>query len=1062
MTEGNIQQTITGTEYAAVSATGDVYMYVIHNYREDDRSASIKSADISVEELELPSPYRGLSYFETKHAELFFGRNPQIDELKTATHNRNFIPILGASGSGKSSLVLAGLIPKLAEQKNWLFTYFRLGSNPDPFYVLAEALLPLYKSDRDDRTTALDLAQKLKENKLEIAKVFTSIQSLYPNHKLLLIADQFEQLYTAYNDETQHLFLDLLLSIIQPSDRESLSAVMVTTMRIDFLDKALAYPAFAEAFKQGDIKLGAMTRDKLEQVIEQPALKYEVAFQDGLVERILSDVYNKEDCLPLLEFALEELWNKRIKRLKKASLQKKQTDRQLTHEDYTEIGEVKGALATYADEVYNNLTPAQKEQLPKIFIQLINFSQFTKDRTDRRYVRRVAKKTELGEKGWQLVQILAEKRLVVTNRNADGEDTVEIIHETLIKQWLPIETWMNDNRDFGTWLERLRSAMSQWEKSDRDSGALLRGKPLADAEDWLQKHEEDLTNEREYIQLSLQLRDWEKAEKERQEREKLETQAALEAKEKETLILAAAKQQAEAQLTEAQQEKKYIITQAEQEKTQILTQAEQEKTQLIAQAEQEKTQIVTQAKLEKTQLIAQAEQEKTQIVTQAEEEKTQIVTEAQKEKKQIIRSGLSGLAVIVVVALTVVGAAWKGLTEAQKGTQLEQAGVNSLFQFKSGELSSLVSAMHSTQDLQKLIGNRNNPKDYPAVSPVLALQKILDDIHEQNYFEAGQGDVKGAVFLPDGKGFITAGEGKENKEDTLQMWSLAGKKEVSLKGHEGGLLSGVNAVSVGGTAQNPVIASVGEDGTVRLWNKSGQQIKQLVAEGKPNYDSFTAIAVTPDGQKIIAGKGNGTVYLWDNKSGKQLKTWVAHGKKVTAISFSKNGQTLATSGNDGLARIWTVTGNKLGELKHPQIKRILGVSLSPDGKFVATASDDNRARIWTVNGQEVRRLEGHQGWVTVVNFSPNGESIATGSDDGSVKLWNAKTGENIQNFRGHRGAILSASFSLDGKRLVSTGKDGFVRLWNLADRPLQGLELTGFKDDVNAIAFSPDGKTVVG
>jgi len=975
MTEGNIQQTISGTQYAAVSATGDVFMYVIYNYREDDRTASIKSADISVEELERPSPYRGLSYFETKHAELFFGRNSQIDELKNATQNRNFIPILGASGSGKSSLVLAGLIPKLAEQGNWLFTYFRLGSNPDPFYVLAEALLPLYRSD-DDRTTAIHLAQKLKDDKLEIANIFTSIKSRHPHHKLLLIADQFEQLYTSYNDETQHLFLDLLLSIIQPSNHESLSTVMVTTMRVDFLDKALSYPPFAEALKQGDIKLGSMTRDKLEQVIEQPALKYQVAFQDGLVERILSDVYNKEDCLPLLEFALEELWNKRIKRLKKASLQNKQIDRQITHEDYTEIGEVKGALATYADDVYNNLTPAQKEQLPKIFIQLVNFSQFTKDRTDRRYVRRVAKKTELGEKNWRLVQILAEKRLVVTNRNADDEDTVEIIHETLIKQWLLIETWMNDNRDFGTWLERLRAAMSQWEKSDRDSGALLRGKPLADAEDWLQKHKEDLTKEREYIQQSLELRDREKAEKERQEREKLETQVALEAKEKETLILATANQKA----------------------------------------------------------------------------------------KKKIRYGNVYLAVSMFLGAVFLGSAAIAINkqqEAQKGTQLEQAGVNALFQFKSGELSSLVSAMQSAQGLQNLIGNGRELKDYPAVSPVLAVQKILDDIHEQNYFEAGQGEVKGAVFRPGDKGLITAGEGKENKEDTLQMWNFAGKEEASLQGHEGGLLSGVNAVSVGGNAQNAVIASAGEDGTVRLWDKSGKEIKQLLAEGKPNYDSFTAIAVSPDGQKIIAGKGNGTVYLWD-KSGKQLKTWAAHENKVTAISFSKNGQTLATAGEDALARVWTITGNKLGELKHPQIKKMLGVSLSPDGQFVATASDDNRARIWTVNGQELRQLEGHQGWVTVVNFSPNGQSIATGSNDGIVKLWNAKTGEQIQNFRGHRGKVLTASFSTDGKRLVSAGGDGFVRLWNLADKPVQRLELTGFKDDVNAIAFSPDGKTIAG
>lgn len=809
MTEGNIQQTISGTQYAAVSATGDVHMYVIHNYREDDRTASIKSADISFEELERPSPYRGLSYFETQHAELFFGRNSQIDELKKSTQSRNFIPILGASGSGKSSLVLAGLIPKLAEQGNWLFTYFRLGSNPDPFYVLAEALLPLYRSD-DEQITAIHLAQKLKDNKLEIAKIFTSIQSLHPHHKLLLIADQFEQLYTSYNDETQHLFLDLLLSIIQPSNDESLSTVMVTTMRADFLDKALSYPPFAEALKQGDIKLGSMTRDKLEQVIEQPALKYKVTFQDGLVERILGDIYNKEDSLPLLEFALEELWNKRSKRLKKASLQKKQTDLQLTHEDYTAIGEVKGALATYADEVYNDLTPAQKEQVPKIFIRLVNFSQFTKDPTDRRCVRKIVKKNQLGEEGWRLVQILAEKRLVVTNRNADNEDTVEIIHETLIKQWSLIETWMNENRDFGTWLETLQAAMSQWEKSDRDSGALLRGKPLTDAEYWLQKHEEDLKNEREYIQQSLQLRDREKAEKERQEREKLETQAALQAKEKETLILSNANHKA----------------------------------------------------------------------------------------KQRIKVG----SIVLGASFCLAGFfSWSAFVffqkqqEAQKGTQLEQAGVNALFQFKSGELSSLVSAMQSTQDLQKLIGNRNNPKDYPAVSPILALQKILDDIHEKNYFEAGQGEVKSAVFLPGDKGLITAGEGKENKEDTLQMWNLAGKEKVSLVGHEGGLLSGVNAVSVGGNAQNPVIASAGEDGTVRLWDKSGKQIRQLLADGKPNYDSFTAIAVSLDGQKIIAGKGNGTVYLWD-KSGKQLKTWAAHGNKVTAISFSKNGQTLATAG----------------------------------------------------------------------------------------------------------------------------------------------------------------------
>ena len=978
MVEHSIQQIINGVQYAATSATGDAVIYIIYNYYDaNDRDLQVKPFVLPLDEIDNSSPYLGLSYFKSNDAQLFFGRGSQIKELEKATEVQNFIPILGASGSGKSSLVFAGLIPKLAEKGNWLFTYFRLGDNPDPFEAIAQALLPLYGAYEGD------LAKELKENKQKIAEVFTSIQDKHPEQQLLLFADQFEQLYASYDEENQHLFLDLLLNIIQPPSNESLPRVLVTTMRAEFLGKALSYQPFADPFKR-DIKLlSPMKPQELAEVIEKPAGERKVEFQEGLVSRILDHVSNDENCLPLLEFALDELWKKRTKRLEKAEQNKEQTERKLTYGDYKDIGEVKGAIEKYANNFYRDLTPADKEQVPKIFIQLVNFSQFTQDRADRLYVRRVTKKTEFREEDWRLVQVLADKRLVVTNRNADGEDTVEIIHEALIQEWRFLREWIDNDRTFLTWRHQLRIDIERWKSASNDDGALLRGKHLVIAEDWLQKRQEELTNEREYIEQSLVLREKEKAEKERQELEKLEAKAALDAKRKETLIL-----------TEA----------------------------------------------------------------------NQTLTDANQEAEQKIRYGNIYLAVSIVIGVVFLGSAAIAIhkqIEAQKGTQLEQAGVNALFQFKSGELSSLVSAMQITKDLQDLIGTGRDLKDYPAVSPVLALQKILDDIHEQNYFEAGQGDIKAAVFLPGSDRLITAGKGNPDKTKTLQIWNLAGKAEVPLVGHEGGLLGGVNAVSVGGDAKSPVIASAGEDGTVRLWDKSGKQIRQLVANGNKDNESFSAIAVSRDGQKIIAGQRNGKVYLWD-KSGKQLKTWVAHGSDVKAIAFSQDGQTLATAGDDGLARVWTITGSKLGELKHPQIKKMLGVSLSPDGKFVATASDDNRARIWTLTGQEVRRLEGHLGWVTVVNFSPDGQSVATGSDDGSVKLWNAKTGDKLQDFRGHRGAILSASFSLDGKRLVSTGKDGFVRLWNLVDRPSQQLELTGFKDDVNAIAFSPDGKTIAG
>ncbi|MCC3573341.1 MAG: PD40 domain-containing protein [Microcoleus sp. PH2017_40_RAT_O_B] len=900
-----------------------------------------------------------MSAFREEDKDVFFGRENFVQQLVDAVLEKPLVTVLGDSGSGKSSVVYAGLFPLLRKKGNWLIDSFRTGNeNKSPFFNLASVLIPRLESQMsyvDQKKEASKLAIELQTGSFQLSDVISDILQKNQCDRILLFADQFEELYTrCENQEEQHSFLNQILQAVNQSNNKF---HCVITLRADFLGKALSYRPFADALQNADLKLGPMNRAELKKVIEKPSQAKGVEIESGLTERILNAVEGKPGNLPLLEFALEKLW--------------KQPQGMFSIEAYEAIGGVENALAEDAEKAYNNLTEEEKQKAQQIFIQLIYPGEGIE------HTRRLATRAEVGEDNWNVVTTFANRRLIVTGiqeveKKSDSsfqspssefverEETVELIHEALIQKWERLQKWIDGDREFRTWQERMRVYMSPWIINKKDKGYILQGVPLTEAKTWRDDRENYLSpDEREYIDES-----WK----------------CFQDKEFEERIL-----------------------------------------------------------IEANETLADANR---------------------KAKLRIKIGTIIGLLVAVVFGSSA-KISFDKQQEAQKGTQLEQAGVNALFQFKSGELSSLVSAMQSTQDLQNLIGNRRDLKDYPAVSPVLAVQKILDDIHEQNYFEAGQGEVKGAVFLPGDKGFITAGEGKENKEDTLQMWNLAGKKEVSLKGHEGGFESGVNTVSVGGNAQNPVIASAGEDGTVRLWDKSGKQIKQLLANGKQNNESFSAIAVSPDGQKIIAGKGNGTVYLWD-KSGKQLKTWAAHGNKVTAISFSKNGQTLATAGNDGLARIWTITGNKLGELKHPQIKKMLGVSLSPDGQFVATASDDNRARIWTVNGQEVRRLEGHQGWVMVVNFSPDGKSVATGSDDGSVKLWNSKTGQQIQDFRGHRGVVLTASFSPDGKRLVSAGRDGFVRLWNLADKPLQRLELTGFKDDVNAIAFSPDGKTIAG
>ena len=506
-----IQQNLDGNENQAIgemkggTAIGKIVGNVIYNYyyREEVKTPiddTAESADVD----SLPCPYRGLFHFGPGDAEYFFGRESFVEELVRATQTRNFIPLLGASGSGKSSVVLAGLVPKLQQAGHWQFTHFRPGS--DPFYALAEALVPLYMSELDS-TDKIVQAEKLAEslkNGTPLSRIFSSIQRQHPNDRVLLIADQFEELYTLCTDETiRRNFLDRLLAGINaPADRIPFAPVLVATMRADFLGNALSYRPFADVLQNADLKLGPMNRAELTEVIEQPAQKLGVIFEAGLVERILTDVEEEPGILPLLEFALTELWQKR-------------SGKQLTHAAYEAIGEVKGALGRHADREYARFKDeADRERVRRIFIQLVRPGERAED------TRRIATKAELGEQNWPLVKQLADARLVVTSRNGADLETVEVVHEALIRNWGELRGWMDTDRVFRASQERLRGAMRQWEETQQDEGSLLRGAALAEAEEQLRKRPEELVAESGFIEWSLQERERiQQAETARQKRE---------------------------------------------------------------------------------------------------------------------------------------------------------------------------------------------------------------------------------------------------------------------------------------------------------------------------------------------------------------------------------------------------------------------------------------------------------------------------------------------------------------------------------------------------------------
>ncbi|WP_248277574.1 CHAT domain-containing protein [Brasilonema sp. UFV-L1] len=469
-------------------------------------------------------PYQGLAAFREEDAPYFYGREGVTQKLVVAVKQKHLVAVVGASGSGKSSVVFAGLVPQLKRDKkhDWLIVSFRPGNNPSESLAIAlyrklengkeatgdevkfshSPTLPLSLPPApfplpNPRLVELELEVELKESAYALQNFIESITTASPKSHLVVIADQFEELYTLCHDTKERkIFLDNLLNAVENVPRFTL----VLTLRADFFGEVLSYRPFADALQDAQLNLSPMNTQELAAAIEKPAHSFNVQLEPGLTQRLIDAVLHSPNHLPLLEFTLTQLWHK-------------QRHGWLTHQAYTDIGGVETALANHAEAIYAQLSVTDKERVQQIFIQLVQpIIQPIEISAD---IRRLATREEVGEDNWEIVARLADARLVVTNRHEITKiETVEIIHEALINNWRRLKQWMRVDGEFRLWQEQLRAAIRQWENSDQDAGALLRGKPLIDAEEWLLYRSNQMSaTEQTFINLSLELRERDEQEK---------------------------------------------------------------------------------------------------------------------------------------------------------------------------------------------------------------------------------------------------------------------------------------------------------------------------------------------------------------------------------------------------------------------------------------------------------------------------------------------------------------------------------------------------------------------
>ena len=448
------------------------------------------------------SPFKGLQYFSEGDAARFFGRESLTVELVAHLQRQPFLAVIGASGSGKSSVVRAGLIPSLRQQKGseqWPIHVFTPTARP--LEVLAASLTRSSESVTAATTLLDDMRQDSRSLHLFARRLMPDTSS-----RLLLVIDQFEELFTLCRDETERkTFVTNLMTAVS---HESGPILLVIVLRADFYHHCAQYDDLRQALEHQQKFIGLMQPDELSRAIEEPALQAGLRFEAGLVDLILRDAGQEPGALPLISHALLETWRRR-------------EGNQLTFSGYNAAGGVRGAIAHTADAVYKEqLRPSEQALARRFFLRLTELGEGTEDTRRRARLDELLPATD-SEQAHSVLKILTDARLITVQA-----ETAEVAHEALIREWPALRRWLDENRQ---WLRRRRQlskAAEAWDTANRDSGILYRGSRLGTVESWPDQHAAELTAlEQEFLAASLAERQRVVEEKEAQRRQ--EEQLAL-------------------------------------------------------------------------------------------------------------------------------------------------------------------------------------------------------------------------------------------------------------------------------------------------------------------------------------------------------------------------------------------------------------------------------------------------------------------------------------------------------------------------------------------------------
>jgi WD40 repeat protein/serine/threonine protein kinase/DNA-binding winged helix-turn-helix (wHTH) protein len=967
---------------------------------------------------EVRNPYKGLRPFLEADAPDFFGRDALVERLlarmgETGDGSR-LLAVVGPSGSGKSSLVRAGLIPALRTgalpgSERWFVVEMLPSSNP--FAELETALLRVAADPPPP--SILEELEKHESGPLRAADwVLPDDDS-----EMLLVIDQFEELFTLLENDVQRArFLESLATAV--TDPRSRVRVLLT-LRADFYDRPLAHRRFGDLLARRTLAIAPPSSEELERAISGPAERAGVTVEPRLEAEIIAEVSDRPGALPLFQYGLTELFEHR-------------EDGALTLDAYRAIGGVSGALARRAEELYGELDDAGKGTVRQLFLRLVTLGEEGSEDTRRR-----VRRTELtslqvdGEAMDRVIDAFGAHRLLSFDRDpVTRGPTVEVAHEALLTRWARLRGWIEATREDVRMHRRLAPAAAEWAGADRDPSFLLRGSRLVQFEAWAAASGLVLTDvERDYLTASVDGREAERRdEEERQAREALlerrsvrRLRALVAALTVATVIAAALTSVAVSQRQRAEGEARVATAQRLAAAADASLREDPELSILLA--------------LEAVETTRSAD--------------GTVLREAKEALHRAVHASR--------VVLRLEGPSTGAVAFSPDGARVATGG-----SFQAIEYSNTEALVWDAQTGEKLLTLKwhldtvNDIEFSPDGSRLVTTSqdrsaKVWDARTGQRLLDLRHADgVMSGSFSPDGKTLATA-----SLDGTMHLWDAnTGTELVTIR--DPSPLCGSD-FSPDGTLVAAGTCFGGSN--AKVWDAStGERVLSL----KGHRLDVTDVAFSPDGHRLATVSNDGTARIWDARTGRVLVTLRGHGGWVMGVDFSPDGSRLATSSIDGTARVWEAAGGRELLVFSGHAALVGDVAFSPDGNRLLTGSDDGTARVWDVTaegGREWLTVAGQAGPVSSVEFSPRGERLlTTGLLDGTTTLWDASTGRPVRTYsvEGGAGARHDAAFSPDGTSIVSVGDT--LALWETASDEV--IWTWDAREPILSVTYSPDGTRI--